>query len=300
MLSILTRRSIGAALAATALFGCSPSPPPPEGSQDADSTMASCRQTDPGLHFEIIPNDLGKVDLIRQTTTESDTDSDGNTTTRTVDVPLSPFGVYLGRGLFYDFHHNLSFVPYRYCHGPVIPPDAPRVMITEFGPDTVVTRNGSQVTVSPNFPLSQTTVTEGSGQVFIDPTGPGDTPITRHENTIVIDPWGPLNDVRVTDQGNTIVVEPRGYWSTVTLRFTGATVTVERPGWGSSNDSQVTFQGNRIGIDNPGWNDSTVTIDENAIRNDGPAWMRSEVRRDGNVINIIRKAAPDSTIQVER
>lgn len=46
-----------------------------------------------------------RIDIIRQTETEEDSDGD----CETVDVPYHPLGFDLGNGLFFDFNNNLSF-----------------------------------------------------------------------------------------------------------------------------------------------------------------------------------------------
>lgn len=51
-----------------------------------------------------------RVDLYRNTYTETTTDSNGNEEKKTVDMSYRPIGFYISKGVFYDSHKNLSLI----------------------------------------------------------------------------------------------------------------------------------------------------------------------------------------------
>ena len=190
------------------------------------------------LRFEVIPNAAGKVDIIRQTHTEleTDTDSKGNTTTttKTVDDPLQPVGVYLGQGLYLDAGLNLSLVPDRVVHQPVIPQDFQQLEIRgQLGAwsRNVVTQQGNQVTIRSPLSFSHTVTrdTENQTTLQLGTFSPlqkfSRIIITRDGNKTTIQGWAPhalsaLNRIEITTEGNTTNVHPFGIKGLVDTKIT--------------------------------------------------------------------------------
>jgi len=97
------------------------------------------------LRFEVIPNALGKVDLIRQQDQETDNDASSSR-------PLSTLGVYLGDGLFLDGGLNLSFVPSRLLQGPVLGPEQLPLQVSD---GTQIRQQGNQTLVQRRWDPNQ-------------------------------------------------------------------------------------------------------------------------------------------------
>ena len=130
---------LGAAVAIGGLTGCSsPSTPPPV--SQCTSTDFTASTSDGEFRVEVVPQDLGTVDLVRNTTTETDSEGD----TETVDVPLSDVGIYLGDGIFFDSNGNLSLIPARAFGVQVTPSDATTIQYQPqgWGNDLTIRRDG--------------------------------------------------------------------------------------------------------------------------------------------------------------
>ena len=213
------------------------------------------------LRFEVIPNAAGKVDIIRQTHTETDTsrDSDGktHTTTKTVDDPLQPVGVYLGQGLYLDAGLNLSLVPDRVVHQPVIPQDFNRLEIRgQLGAwsSNVVTQQGNTVTIKSPLSFSHTVTRDSENQTTLQlgTFSPlqkfSRIVITREGNKTTVQGWalpgmGALSRIEITTNGKVTNVHPFGIKGLV--------------------DTQITRQADKITVQPFGGSFSRTEIDVN-------------------------------------
>ena len=212
------------------------------------------------LRFEVIPNAMGKVDIIRQTHTESVPDSDGKGShTETVNDDLQPVGVYLGNGLFLDAGLNVSLVPDRVLHQPIIPQDFRQINIQgQLGSwsRNTITQDGNQVSI--RSPLSFTsTVTrnaENKTTLQLGTFSPfqkfSRIEITREGNRTVIQGWAPhgleaMNRIEITQDGNVTKVHPWGIGGLVDTRITREAdkITVQRFG-GSLGRTDIQLNAN--------------------------------------------------------
>lgn len=199
------------------------------------------------LRFEVIPNAMGKVDIIRQTHTEQKDDADGKGThSETVDDDLQPVGVYLGNGLYLDAGLNVSLVPDRVLHQPIIPQDFRQINIQgQLGSwsRNTITQNGNQVSI--RAPLSFTsTVTRNSENHTTLQLGTfspfqkfSRIEITREGNKTTIQGWAlhgleATNRIEITQNGNVTNVHPWGISGLVDTRITREAdkITVQRFG----------------------------------------------------------------------
>ncbi len=264
---------VAAALAGVAgLAGCAatPSTPPSsttctavpaaEGNQAA-AAMQSQSQTG-SMEFQVVPEGLGRIDLIRQTESKSTTDSDGNTSTTEEDVAYSPFGVYLGNGLFHDTNGNLSLVPGLAFQEGFAP--APSSTICFDGPW------GADYQVAP----------DGQGVTLDGPWG-SDFTVTRDGQVTKVDgPWG--NDHEVTAQGDTVKVD--GPWSKdYKITRSGDTIKSDGP-WG--DDYTVQKDGDRTQVDGPWGRDYTIQREGNTINVSGPWGSKVSIVREGDTLTV--------------
>jgi len=217
------------------------------------------------LRFEVIPNAVGKVDVIRQTHTESETvsDSDGkgtHTETKTVDDDLQPVGVYLGNGLYLDAGLNVSLVPDRVLHEPVIPQDFRQIDINgQFGSwsHDVITQQGNQVTIKSPLSFKHTVTRDSENQTTLQlgTFSPlqkfNRIVITRDGNHTTVQGWAPhglsaLSRIDINQEGNTTTVHPFGMKGLVDTKITrsGDKITVQPFGGSfSRTDIQLNAQG---------------------------------------------------------
>ncbi|MBX3169618.1 MAG: hypothetical protein KF760_19605 [Candidatus Eremiobacteraeota bacterium] len=199
------------------------------------------------LRFEVIPNAMGKVDIIRQTHTESVPDSDGKGShSETVKDDLQPVGVYLGNGLYLDAGLNVSLVPDRVLHQPIIPQDFRQINIQgQLGSwsRNTITQNGNQVSIrSPlSFTSTVTRDSENKTTLQLGTFSPfqkfNRIEITREGNQTVIQGWAPhgleaMNRIEITQSGNVTNVHPWGMRGLVDTRITREAdkITVQRFG----------------------------------------------------------------------
>jgi hypothetical protein len=276
--SLLARVSravtLGAALACAGigLAGCGSSlspeqlgPPVAAVTQEQDAHQA--------MRFEIVPNQV-RVDVIRQTHEEEHcTDDHGHRdcTTDTVDDPYQPVGVYLGRGLFLDAGLNLSVVPDRLYHGPLVPQDFHKATID--GPlgswtRAHVTQEGNRVGVSQSLNFfdnsftrdtpDQTTIHLGT---FKSLQRFNDIAIKRSGEGIDIQAWAPnvkllkdMQRVEIRVSGNTVTVHPFGPKTFVDTKITydGAKVSVQPFGGHFSRTDITRGPGEEIHVDHFG------------------------------------------------
>lgn len=206
------------------------------------------------LKLEVIPSSLGKIDILRQTHTETHTDSDGNTTTSTENDALQNVGVYLGNGLFLDRGLNLSLVPDRIFHAPLVPQDAEQVTLSrgKFSGTTVIQKTGPLTTIANPAELDDT----------VQETSPDHT--TYQFGTVFQANQGKTSSqINITRQGNTITVEPPHYrnWnaSRYTITTVGNTTTVHNPHWSGPPDTVITRDGNRVTVQPQGWGQKYAT-----------------------------------------
>lgn len=199
------------------------------------------------LRFEVIPNAMGKVDIIRQTHTETKEDSDGKGThTETVNDDLQPVGVYLGNGLFLDAGLNVSLVPDRVLHEPMIPQDFSRIDINgQFGSwsHDAITQSGNQVSIKSPLQFRHTVTRDSENQTTLQlgTFSPlqkfSKIVISRQGNTTTIQGWAlhgfeATNRIEITQNGNVTNVHPWGIRGLVDTRITRENdkITVQRFG----------------------------------------------------------------------
>ena len=239
------------------------------------------------LHFELIPNAEAKVDVIRQTHTETydcGTKEDHfKTCTRTEDDPLQPIGVYLGNGLYLDAGLNLSVVPDRVFHGPVIPQEFHRMEVKGTLGDwtkSVITQNGNDVGISRALTIfDHHIVRESDNKVklklgtFSALQKYNTIEVTRSGDTTTIQGWAlpgfkALSRVQITQEGDVTHVHPFGIATFVNtdIRRDGDRITVQPFG---GRFSRVTIERQADGtikIKNPfGLSGETVTRGENGL-----------------------------------
>lgn len=275
------------------------------------------------LRFEVIPNAAGKVDIIRQTHTETDTDTDSDgrttTTTKTVDDPLQPVGVYLGQGLYLDAGLNLSLVPDRVLHQPIIPQDFSRLEIQGQSGSwsrSVVTQHGNQVTISSPLSFSHTVTRNSENQTTLQlgTFSPfqkfNRITITREGNKTTIQGWAPrgmeaLSRIEITTEGNTTTVHPWGMRGLVDTRITREAdkITVQ-PFGGSLSRTDIQLNGGEMKITHPwGVGSQTVQRGQNGMnfseRGLGPVHS-SILNQDGNYLVREPGIMSTTTITVQR
>lgn len=197
------------------------------------------------LKLEIIPNEVGKVDIIRQTHEETDTDINGEKDTDTVKDDLQPVGLYLGNGLFLDRGMNLSLVPTRIFNEPVIPQDFQEAQIQgQFGGRwnrTTLTQQGNVTTIQVPGELADQVVENGPNQTtyqlgtFFNATrGINRLTVTREGNQTVVQPpqvagWESFTRIVISQEGNTTRIHP--HWTAgtdITITREGNKVTVNQ------------------------------------------------------------------------
>jgi hypothetical protein len=259
------------------------------------------------LRFEVIPNAVHKVDIIRQTHSESydcGTPERPDTCTREVEDPLQPVGVYLGNGLFLDAGLNLSMVPDRAFHGPVIPQKFERMEIRgplgDWSRSTLV-QQGNQVSIGERFSIFDHRVVHESPQKTRLELGTfsalqkfSTIQITRQGDTTTIQGWSlpgmsALNRVEIRQNGDTTTVHPFGPGVLVDTHITrqGQTITVQPFGGGLSRTTIARQADGSIRVSNPlGLSGTTVTRGENGVNTSslGLSFGKSSILRqaDGN------------------
>lgn len=179
--------------------------------------------------------------------------------TRTVKQrELSPFGVDVGNGLFYDLSGNLTFNPARVSESfRSITVDPPGLLNS-----TTITRSGSEIRIDPPGAFNSTTINTVDGRTIIDLPGPFNEVIVRQtgDTTTISPPTipGVLNPVTVVQQGDTISYDPPGFFNRTVLTRDASTTRIAVPGW--ANDVTISRQGDTTRMAYPGWgNDVTVT-----------------------------------------
>lgn len=208
---------------------------------------------------------------------------------------LSPFGVDVGDGLFFDINGNLTFNPLR------VKEDYHRITVDPAGlfNSTTVTRKGDQVRIDPSGLFDSTVITQEGDKTIIDPPGRfnhvtvtqhggqttvapfgisgfvNPTQVVEHEGRVTYNPPGLFNHTTITQHGSQTRIAIPGWGNDVmTVEKTGDTTRIAHPGWG--NDIVITRSGNRTVIDPFGWGNSIViTRTGNTVRVDPPGLMNS-------------------------
>lgn len=253
------------------------------------------------LRFEVIPNAMGKVDIIRQTHTESVPDSDGEGThSETVNDDLQPVGVYLGNGLYLDAGLNVSLVPDRVLHQPIIPQDFRQINIQgQLGSwsRNTITQQGNQVSIKAPLSFTSTVTRESDNKTSLQlgTFSPfqkfNRIEITRDGNRTVIQGWAPhglqaLNRIEITQEGNVTNVHPWGMRGLVDTRITrdADKITVQRFG-GSLGRTNIELANGQQKISEPwGIGSQTVTRGENGMNYSerGLGTTHSSILSQGN------------------
>lgn len=271
------------------LSGCT-SEPPVSGPESLCSDSVPAPPTVPEhltdhhdmQYRELAPGTV-RIDLIRQTEEDSDGDEDP--------VALSPFGVYLGSGVFHDTNGNVSLVPELAFGEQLSPEQATRICVdgpwagdytihhqqdgtTQVkGPWTsvTVTRDGDVALVKGPFG-QEYRFTEGDGRVALDGPWHSDFTFTRQNGEIRADgPWS--FDYTVKQEGNV-------------TRFDGP--------W--TNDFTIERNGDTLRVDGPWSADYTVTRTENSLHVDGPWSADYTATRNGDTVTVEGPWSDDHTI----
>ncbi|MEW6283350.1 MAG: hypothetical protein AB1758_32375, partial [Candidatus Eremiobacterota bacterium] len=222
------------------LAGCGSSAAPPQACVSGNYQAAD-------LSFEVIPIEAPRVDVYRATHSEVEKGPDGTEVTRSVPNEYSPFGVYLGDGLFYDFNGNLTMVPQRLAAGPLVPQDATRITVdpTGFNNTTDVTRRGDRVNVDPPGWGNSTDVVKDGCQVRINPTGwYNEIVIERNGNRTVINPYGLANEIHLNRSQGQVSVDPYGWNNEVGISLGDGRANVDPFGW--NNDTGISWENGNV------------------------------------------------------
>lgn len=252
-----------------------PTPPPTHQSQPAragNEAATALQQQNPqdSMKFQVLPEGLGRVDLIRENDRHPDAEDGGK------DV-YSPLGVYLGDGIFHDLNNNLVLVP-----GAAFPDYAPV--------------GANKIKVDNKWSSGYEVIEKGDG-LLVD--GALDQTITRHGDTVEVDGplfadfqvqesqdgvrvHGPLGaNLQMRRQGDTIEVQGRGSHENYTVKREGNTLHIDGPG---DHDLTVRREGNRIVVESPK-GETRITRDGNRISVEG-AGTNQTLERDGNAVKL--------------
>lgn len=216
--------------------------------------------TDAGPNVVYAPNELVKLDLIRQQEVKKIQGPDGKETEQRVPTERSDFGVHLGEGLFYDMNGNLSFVPFLAFFAPI---------------ETAVAGAGGAFTVDPPGLGNSTSVTPGERSTSVNPFGPfNSTSVDFRDGKAVIDHPGFDRDTELRLQGNLLVIDPRGAHNEITVQRTADGYEIES---NSTSKIRLRRRDNGFDLDPPG------------------AGFNTSIRMSGNVININEPGIGDNT-----
>ncbi|MCA9794473.1 MAG: hypothetical protein KC910_21845 [Candidatus Eremiobacteraeota bacterium] len=281
----LARGALAGLAAAGALAGLSQAAEAaPAGASLSQPVSDSLSLPDPS--FQVVPEGLTRVDLVRQTSE----DSKGNKE----DVPYSAFGIYLGHGLFHDTNNNLVLVPSLAFDESVAINDYSRLEARgPLGQDFDITRSQGRIEI--DGPLwNNYTINESGSKATLRGAGLGGGYDFVHSGDR-IEADGPLfADYTVRADGNRLHVQLPGFggsfditrspdrievdgplWNDTTITRRGDQIQVDGPGW---NDYDLSRHGNRIEVDGPGWNDYTITYGQDEVHSDGPGWADHSYR----------------------
>ncbi|MGE0491561.1 MAG: hypothetical protein AB7S38_20285 [Vulcanimicrobiota bacterium] len=252
------------------------------------------------LEVAYAPEDLVKIDLIRQQEVRTVKDPDGKTREEKVAVDRSDYGISLGDGLFYDLNGNLSFVPFLAFYAPIEAAVAGLGGSFQVNPPgmfnaTDVTHHGDRVNINPSW-FDSTNVTIDGRRAKLDRRGSRlDVDIRQSENLTIIDPHGAFNEITVERQNNRLVVDPGGAGQAFVISRAGNHVDIDPPG--ALDSTRISVNSNGLTIDRPGFaNGTTITVEPDRILVD-PAGLANdtEIRRDGQSLTIDRPGWFNST-----
>ncbi|MDQ7825342.1 MAG: hypothetical protein RDV48_21255 [Candidatus Eremiobacteraeota bacterium] len=247
-----------------------------------------------------------RIDLFRAThTVEKETGAAGETGEKTpapapvvretVKKELSPFGVDLGDGLFYDLNGNLTFNPLR------VKEEYRTITVDPhgLGNSTTVTKKGDTITIDPFGPFNSTTVSLRKGGIVVDPAGlfnstsieqhkgittihhPGiegivlNTTVSQSGGQIRYDPPGGFNSFTVAERGNETRIGIPGMMNDVVISKGGTTTRIEYPG--IADDTVITRSGDRTVINPSGLMDSISVVREGSRITVDPSGLGNSV-----------------------
>lgn len=200
---------------------------------------------------------------------------------------LTPFGVDLGNGLFYDLNGNITFNPLRLVG------EFNRATIDPAGlfNSTTVESSGDHITIDRPGLWDSIDIVKSPGKIVIDRPGLWNDKVTiyQQEGRTVVDPPGFntwLGRTEITEQGSQITYDPPGIINSTTVTKDGTDTRIGIPGW--ANDVIITEEGNTIRIKYPGWaNDTIITREKDSTRIDPAGWGNSiSIQRSGNRITV--------------
>lgn len=303
--------ALGGLVVATALLsGCGTQLSPDQlGTQLPVQTPEQDAQQ--ALKLEVIPNEVGKVDLIRQTHEETSTDINGEEDTDTVKDDLQPVGIYLGNGIFLDRGMNLSLVPTRIFNEPVVPQDFQQVDIQAPGWNrTTLTQQGNQTTIQKRGELPDT-VTENSpdqttyqfGTFFKATRGINQLTVTRDGNQTIVQPprvagWESFTRITITQEGNTTRIHP--HWTAgtdITITREGNQVTVNR--FLSQRTTITRAEDGTITVKTPLQTSETIQRGANGL-NHAEAGSHRNIQEQGDQLILDSPGPGQTTITIKR
>ncbi len=225
--------------------------------------------------------EIPRIGLYRASTT----DDEGETK----DLPYSPVGLHLGKGLFHDTNGNLSVVPHLALSEPgAVVPEFSRATIDGpgWGDAVTVEKTATGWKVDGFWWNDFTIEGEGESSVMDGPSWDEVRFSQTGDTTLADGPlWGdysvkwnsagfvvqfPLTSFKVDiEQDSLEVTGPLGFSTEV--ERSGNEMLIDGPVW--FDTTKVTRKPDRIEIDKPGpWNTYWVTHEGNRIETDGPLW----------------------------
>lgn len=159
-----------------------------------------------------------RIDLLRNTTTETVSTSSGRNataTTQTVDVPYNYLGIYLFEGLFLDLNNNLSFNVIKLLNnkGDGDFQIRQKLKFNEKSPyNYVVTRQGNQVSCEQKNLIGKniTDILLSDNKLTIEGKGlASNQDIVVNPHGIVFDPhglFGKLHRTEIVKTGNSVII----------------------------------------------------------------------------------------------
>ena len=290
--------SLLGALALVGMAGCNgPSQPPAIEVVQTQSVTPAENSQAKAVRPGVAIYEGTRLDIIRQT--ESETDSQGHSQTK--DVDLSPFGVDLGDGLFLDLNGNLSYemAPGMMVRGPnhleysVPALMGKKVVVTvDQTPQATVISQPSLIGGPAIWRISQ----KGNDTVIEEPTlfgGPARTTIHCEGNVTTISRpglGGPYQVARVIDAGgHTEVRQPAlGGDMVTTIDHVGSTTTIKQPALFHPSVTTIEGQGDVITARYPGGSTTIRRIDaiRTVVEHKGFGTATAEIRRHDNTVEI--------------
>ncbi len=242
------------------------------------------------VRFEILPTQLPRVDLSRQTSVvPADPDADEidlfldedlDDTWIEISHQHSPVGLSLGRGVFLDENGNVALVPYRMFHPPLVP-DSPEVQIDPPGlcntrkvtPKKVGLRQNGEETR-----LGHLRVRPSKDGLTIDSRQTGRIKIHETADGLIVDGRQGRVKVKFTPEGAT--VQPSGWGSSsTTVSRQGDTITVNPPGLFNRIKTTVRDEGITVRSPYDPFSTTSLTSEQGSLTIDPPGWFNSTTIR---------------------